>query len=136
MSAHRQADQSTIDDYDGILRVVDLYFSGGEKGDRTKLEQAFHPDARVFGDTGGARLDVPVDRFIQIACDSPVGQGGKYRGRVLSVEQTLDAAVAVVAEDGCWGSVSFVDYLLLARNQGKWKIVSKVFALTGGKIPG
>ena len=60
---------------------------------------------------------------------------GKYRSRILSVQQTGDAAVAVVAEEGYWGTVSFVDYLLLARIDGTWKIVCRLFAHTGGEPP-
>jgi hypothetical protein len=46
-----------------------------------------------------------------------------------------DAAVAVVSEDRCWGSVSFVDILSLSRIAGDWKIVNKTFAHTGGTMP-
>jgi hypothetical protein len=60
---------------------------------------------------------------------------GNYQSRVLSVQQTGDAALAVVAEDGCWGTVSFIDYLLLARIDGVWTIVCKLFAHTGGELP-
>jgi len=38
----------------------------------------------------------------------------------------------LVAEDGYWGYASFIDYLLLARIDGTWKIVCKLFAHTGG----
>jgi hypothetical protein len=39
------------------------------------------------------------------------------------VQQTGDAAIAVVAEEGDWGSVSFIDYLRPARIEGQWKII-------------
>jgi hypothetical protein len=63
------------------------------------------------------------------------GDTGKHRGRILSVNQTGDAAFAAVAEDGFWGTVSFVDYFLLTRIEGKWKITCKTFAHTGGEPP-
>jgi hypothetical protein len=135
MPGRPNQDLDTVDDYDAILQVCQEYIDGGSKGDPARLREAFHPEARVFGDAGGTRLDVPIESFIKIACDAPVGTGGKYRGRVLSVFRTEDAAVAVVAEDGCWGSVSFVDYLSLTRVDGVWKIANKAFALTGGVIP-
>lgn len=124
-----------IDEHDAIERVCRLYVEGGGKGDPDLLRQAFHSDARVFGDAGGRRLDVPIDQFIRIACDAPVGAGGKYRARVRSIDRTGDAAVAAVVEEGCWGQASFVDYLSLARIDGEWKIVTKIFALTGGRVP-
>ncbi|HTF54368.1 MAG TPA: nuclear transport factor 2 family protein [Pseudonocardia sp.] len=60
---------------------------------------------------------------------------GRPRARILSVQQTGDAAVAVVAEEGYRGSLSFIDYLQLARIEGTWKVVSKLFAHTGGEVP-
>ena len=38
-----------VDDYDAICRVLQLYTEGEAKGDVTKLRQAFHADARMFG---------------------------------------------------------------------------------------
>ena len=61
---------------------------------------------------------------------------GTYRARVVSITQVGDAAQAIVAEDGCWGNVSFVDFFSLTRIDGStWKIASKTFAHTGGEIP-
>lgn len=34
-----------------------------------------------------------------------------------------------------WGTVSFLDYLSLAKIGGTWKIVSKLFAHVGGEPP-
>jgi hypothetical protein len=51
------------------------------------------------------------------------------------VQQTGDAAVAVMVEEGYWGSLSFTDYLQLARIDGTWKVVSKLFVHTGGDVP-
>jgi hypothetical protein len=60
---------------------------------------------------------------------------GVYRARILSVTQVGDVASAMVAEDGYWGTVSFVDFLALCRINGAWKIVNKLFAHTGGQPP-
>jgi hypothetical protein len=38
-----------------------------------------------------------------------------------------------VAEEGYWGTVSFIDYFQLTRIDGDWKIVCKLFAYTGGE---
>jgi hypothetical protein len=94
-----------VADYDAICRAVELCTAGEATGDVGKLGEAFHADARMFGAIAGTRYDVPI------------------------------AAVATVAEDGYWGTVSFVDYLLLARIDGAWKIVCKLFAHTGGAPP-
>jgi hypothetical protein len=136
-----QADQGNIgvaanvvDDYDAIHRVLQLCTEGEAKGDVAKLREAFHPDARMFGSLAGERYDVPIEELFELA-ESVPADTGNYRSRVLSVQQTGDAAVGVVAEEGYWGTVSFIDYFQLARIEGEWKIVSKLFEHTGGEPP-
>ena len=125
---------NVVDDYDAISRVLQLCTEGEAKGDVSKLQEAFHADARMFGSLAGERYDVQIEELFTLAQSAPADTGN-YRSRVLSVQQTGDAAVAVVAEEGYWGTVSFIDYFLLARIEGVWKIVCKLFAHTGGEPP-
>jgi hypothetical protein len=125
---------NVVDDYDAIHRVLQLCTEGEAKGDVTKLREAFHADARMFGSLAGERYDVPIEELFELAESAPADTGN-YRSRVLSVQQTGDTAVGVVAEEGYWGTVSFIDYFQLARIEGVWKIVSKLFAHTGGEPP-
>ena len=125
----------TVDDYDAISKVVQLFIDGEANGDVAKLKEASHADARMFGHVDGERYDIPLSEYFDIAASQPANSAGTYRGRLTSVNQVGDAASAVVAEDGSWGSVSFVDFLSLARIDGTWKIVCKTFAHTGGKMP-
>jgi hypothetical protein len=124
----------TTDEYDKIVRVVELYMEGSAKGDLAKLKEAFHENAHMFGSAGGARLDVPIAEFFRLSVAHP-GESPTYKARLLSVNQVEDAAVAVVAEDGFWGTASFIDFFSLSRFDGTWKIVNKTFAHTGGEIP-
>lgn len=123
-----------IDDHDEIVKVLQLYIAGASKGDATRLNRAFHPAARMFGQLAGTRVDIPISEFVTMAERQPADTGA-YRGRVLSVTQAGDAAAAVVAEEGCWGSVSFIDFFTLARIDSNWKIVGKTFAHMGGQMP-
>ena len=123
-----------VDDYDAICRVLQLCTDGESKGDVAKLQEAFHADARMFGSLAGDRFDVPIEELFKLAESEPADTGN-YRSRVLSVHQTDDAAVGVVAEEGYWGTVSFVDYFSLVRIDGAWKIVCKAFAHTAGEPP-
>ena len=125
---------SVVDDYDAICRTLQLCTDGEAKGDVAKLREAFHEDARMFGSLSGERYDVPIEELFELAESAPADTG-RYRSRVLSVQQTGDAAVAVVAEEGYWGTVSFIDHFQLARIDGGWKIVCKLFDHTGGEPP-
>ena len=123
-----------IKDYDEIVRVLNLCMEGEAKGDAERLKEAFHEEARMFGEVAGTRYDMPITEFFELAVSEPADTGN-YRGRVLSVHQVGDAANAVVAEDGYWGSVSFIDFFTLNRIAGAWKIVNKTFVHTGGEPP-
>ena len=124
-----------IDELDAINAVLKLYMDGSAKGDAAMLREAFHPDSRMYGSVGGQRVDVPITTFFDLASKGPADLKGSYRGRIMSVSQVGDAAIATVAEDGFWGRVSFVDFFSLAKIGGRWWIVNKTFAHTGGEPP-
>ena len=124
-----------INEHDAISRILQLYMDGSAKGDANQLKEAFHPDARMFGSLDGERVDVPIQTLIKMTAQGPADTAGRYRGRIISVMQVADAAMAAVAQDGFWGTVSFVDFLSLAKIDGRWVIVNKTFAHTGGKPP-
>jgi len=128
------AAQTVADDYDAICRAVQLCLDGESTGSVDKLREAFHEDARLFGSLAGERYDEPIEALFAMAASAPADTGN-YRARILSVHQTADAALAIVAEEGYWGTVSFIDYLSLGRINGTWKIVNKLFAHTGGEPP-
>lgn len=121
-----------IDDYDEIVRVLGLCTEGEAKGDVAKLEEAFHEDARMFGAVAGTRYDMPISEFAAFAESEPADTASY---RVVSVNQVGDAAGAVVAEDGYWGSLSFVDFFTLNRIDGAWKIVNNTLVHTAGDPP-
>lgn len=124
-----------VDENDAITQVVQLYIDGSAKGDVAKLKEAFHPDSRMFGSLGGQRIDIPIQAFFELAAKGPADTAGRYRARLLNVMRVGDAATATLAEDGFWGQVSFVDFFNLAKIDGRWWIVNKTFAHTGGQPP-
>jgi hypothetical protein len=125
----------TATEREAITSVVHLYIDGASKGDAAKLEEAFHEQAWMFGSIGGNRYDVPISQLIEMVTSQPFDSDGRFRARITSVEQVGDAATATVEEDGCWGSMSFVDFFTLAKIAGSWKIVNKTFAHMGGEMP-
>jgi Putative lumazine-binding len=121
------------DERTAIEATIQLYIDGASQGDAAKLREAFHDKGWMFGHVSGQRFDAPFTTMIQELTANPLDSDGGYRGRIVSVQQTGDGAVATVEESGCWGNVSFVDYFTLAKIDGDWKIVNKVFVHTGGE---
>ena len=123
------------DEREAITTAVQLYIDGASKGDAAKLKEAFHEEAWMFGSLSGQRHDVPIPELIEMIVAQPADTDGSYTARITSVEQVGDAATATIEEDGCWGSVSFVDFFTLTKIDGSWKITNKTFAHTGGEMP-
>jgi len=115
--------------------AVQLYVDGVAKGDAAKLEQAFNEGAWMFGTVGGQRLDMPITEMIKLIVDKPADVDGTFQANVRSVEEEGDVAVVTLEEHGFWGTLSFVDFFSVARIDGAWKIVNKIFAHTGGTPP-
>jgi hypothetical protein len=126
---------TTAQEADQITRAVDLYVEGVRDGDVDKLREAFHPDARMWGSLGGQRIDIPIAEMIAMFDGKPADVDGSYRAEVTAIEQNEDVASAVLAEEGFWGTVSFVDFFALARIDDEWKIVNTTFVHPGGEPP-
>ena len=128
------ASTETTTERGAITNALEAYIEGARSGDAEKLKQAFDERAWMFGSLGGQRVDVPITAMIDMVRAQPMGDC--YDARIASVEQVGDAARVTLEETGCWGSVSFTDFFGLSKIDGDWKIVSKVFAHTGGEMPG
>jgi hypothetical protein len=126
---------TTAQETDQIARTVNLYVDGIRDGDAGRLREAFHPDTRMWGSMMGQRYDEPIEEMIAMVDGQPGDVDGSYHARITSIEQTDDVAAAVLIEEGFWGTLSFVDFFALARIEGAWKIVNKVFVHTGGEPP-
>jgi hypothetical protein len=118
-----------------IETAVQLYIDGSSTGSVEKLKEAFGEGAWMYGSLGGQRYDVPITEMFVMVAEAPLGSDN-YSARITSVDQVGDAAVVRLEEDGCWGTVSFVNWFALAKIDGAWKIVNKTFAHTGGEMPG
>src|SRR5262249_5596239 len=125
---------TVTDERTAIESTIQLYIDGSSTGDIDKLKQAFNEGAWMYGSLGGHRYDVPITEMFAMVAEAPLGSDN-YNARITSVDQVGDAAVVRIEEEGCWGTVSFVDWFAVAKINGAWKIVNKIFAHTGGEMP-
>jgi hypothetical protein len=123
----------TIEDLDAIAAALQLYIGGVTQGDAASLAEAFHPDAQMYGAIGDKRFDMPIAEFSKHV--TPADVDGTYRARIISIIQDGDAAGAVLIEENYLGTLSFTDFFTLSRLEGRWRIVTKTFAHTGGAMP-
>jgi hypothetical protein len=124
-----------LDSHEEVRQVVELAMKGSAEGNVADLSKAFHEKAQMFGEVFGVRYDEPIESFFELCKKNRLDKGGNYRSRIVSITRVGGAAMAMVAEDGCWGSASFVDFFTVTKIAGAWKITNKTFVYTGGKIP-
>jgi hypothetical protein len=112
------------DDYDEIVRVVQLYIDGFSDNDISAFKAAFDKDAWIFFiDADGAlHKDLISGRFGGWAAPPSLG----VVGRIISVTQVGDAAAVQLSWDVASDeSKSFIDFDNLLRINGVWKITNK-----------
>src|SRR5580658_7696422 len=99
------ATMAEIDDFDEIAKVINQYIEGAGKGDIKVLSPIFHEKARLFGEgpPKGKRYDLDRDAYFKDQAAMPLNPDGRYRARLVSVQQLGPSAIAIVEEDGCWG---------------------------------
>jgi hypothetical protein len=118
-----------------IEAAIQLYIDGASKGDADKINETFHEAAWMYGSVSGQRFDMPAGKLAETVAAQPLDSDGGFSARITSLEQVGDVARVTLEEDGCWGSLSFVDYFTLTKIDGTWKIVNKTFAHTAGEMP-
>ncbi len=106
------------EDYDEIVRVIQLYLDGFNDNDINMFREAFHEDAWIFyNDADGVLHKGPISECFEGWAAPP---SLNLKGRVVSVTQIGDAAGVVLL----WGK-DFIDFHSLLRINGAWKITNK-----------
>lgn len=113
-----------------IKLVLQKYFDGCYAGDTDLLKEAFHPSAHVYGPDQNAELvDMNLEYFLGYVDHEPAPKdsGQPQEDEIISIDITGDlCAVARVKLRS--DPVRFTDILSLVYIDGKWSIISKLFA--------
>ena len=117
-----------VADYDAIAQAVNAYIEGGRVGSGALTSRAFHGHANIFGYLGGTLLG-PEPQKLYDARDK-VGPAPDLEARFTRVDVTGTAA-NVRLDISRAGKPVYTDYLNLAKLDGAWTIVSKVFHMHG-----
>ena len=111
-------------DYDYIVRVIQLYIDGFNENSVSKLREAFHEDAWIFyiGAGGDLHKNLISESFEKWA--SPPSSG--VVGRFIWVTQVGDAAAVQLSFDHASDkSQGWIDFHNLLKINGVWKITNK-----------
>ena len=115
------AAQAEADDFGAVRAAVFDYFDGINEVSRERLERAFDPSAELKNvGANGAIVAQPIDQVIERwMAKEPEAR----EGEILSIDVT-DGEIARVVFDY---NGDYIDFLTLAKVQGRWKIIDKVF---------
>ena len=130
------ADSST-DESAAIKKVALDYIEGWYTGDAARMERSLHPELakRVVqkdAKTGASTLEqMSAMTLVQ---DTRQGWGkstpAEKRQKDVTILDVFEGAATVKLVAADW-----IDYLHMAKWNGKWKIVNKTFSHTGGEPP-
>ena len=114
-----------------IKAVIQTYFDAGYECNGEKMREAFHGVAHIYGhDEGGTLNDMDKEAFIKLVESGKPGMPeSKYprQEEIISIDFTgEDTAVARVKLRV--GNIMFTDILSFMRLDGKWSIISKLYA--------
>jgi hypothetical protein len=117
---------TNLDDYEAITRVIQYYLDGAKSGKGSDMKPAFHKDATIFGYVGPDLFAGPIQGLFDWNDKNGPANGIKSRISEIDVVGTI-ANVRVEIDN--WTGSRFTDMFTLLKQDGKWKIMNKVFHL-------
>jgi hypothetical protein len=115
--------QST--DERAVRAAIEQYFKGHATGNGEEMRKAFLPTAHIEGNRQGKFVSWTVDQYV-----------GNFKGQPAADEavrkRTLDrvdisGTAAMARATLVHGATTFVDYFVLLKVDGEWKIANKVY---------
>jgi hypothetical protein len=115
--------------YDEIIKTMQMYIDGSKQGKSELMRPAFHPDASFFGYAGDKLATGTKFLFDWIDGNGPAA---KIEPRFVSVD-ILDSIAVVRLEVAGWSgnlagsNVRMSDIFTLLKMPSGWKIIQKAF---------
>lgn len=110
-----------------IQTLIQNYFEGIYNGNEVQLKEVFHLQALLFGDINGTPYFKTLADYIDgvKSRKSPADMGEEFKMKILGIE--ILGNVATTKLHVPMLGYNYYDFLSLTLENGKWKIVSKVF---------
>lgn len=114
---------SQSEELEAASRTVQLYFEGMMERDRSKLEEAFFPQARLIGYRGDQLFVTPFEEWASGTSKGTPRDPNLFRNELKSIRIVGNTALAET--ELYWPGIYYYDFLTLIKMEGKWKIVHK-----------
>lgn len=112
-----------------VKQVIQNYMDGTYQAEIEKLKSVFHPNAVMNGYLGPECVLATPAAFVEDIASAPsmASQGDQYQAEIESIRIEGNVAAVVVSETGFRGSATLVDFFHLIKENGEWKVISKLF---------
>lgn len=125
LTTTRSGNAQDDEDVRQIRDVIGVYFRGHATGSPDTMRAAFLPTARIEGIRNGAFSSWTVDQYVGNFRGTPAADEAS-RMRVID-EIDKSGTAAMVKATLKHGAVTFTDYFVLLKSNGKWLIANKVY---------
>ncbi|MFC3878953.1 nuclear transport factor 2 family protein [Algoriphagus namhaensis] len=107
-----------------MIRVtVQNYFDGMMERDRSKLDEAFIPEARLIGFRGDQFTITPYEVWAEGTAQGDPRNKDDFKNELVAIR--INGVAAVAETELYWPGIYYYDYLSLMKIDGQWKIVNK-----------
>ena len=114
------------EDVQRINTLMQTYIEGGRTGNIDTLRPIFHELATICGYVGPDLFAGPIEMMYDWLAET--GQAAELVAGDIRIDVEGSAASARVELDN-WNGHRFSDFFTLAKIEGQWQIMSKVFYL-------
>ncbi len=115
---------SPSSDLEAITNTLLDYIEGTANGQPERIARAFHPDLNLYTVAGDSLMVRNGQKYISYF---QPGKKNNRIGRILSIDYVNDAAVAKVEIRMPHMKRVYIDYMMLLKYQGSWKIIHKSY---------
>ena len=108
-----------------VRAAINQYFTGHATGIGEEMRKAFLPTAHIEGNRQGKFTSWTVDDYVRNFTGKPAADEASRKRTIDSVNVSGTAAMARATL--VHGQTTFVDYFVLLKVEGEWKIANKVY---------
>lgn len=113
----------SFDEYEAVVKALTPYITSAKTGEGDVARSAFYDHARIVGSINGEVATMDPDSY---AAAVEGNESPDVRHRIAWIDISGPAAAAKV-EFIDWVGFRFTDFFVLFKQDGEWKISSKVF---------
>jgi len=110
----------------GVRAAVDQYLRGHATGSGDEMRKAFLPTAHIEGIRDGKFVTWTVDEYVSRFTGKPAADEANRKRTIDLVDISGTAATARATL--VHGSTTFIDYFVLLKVDGQWRIANKVYS--------